>query len=171
MASWNSIRMSWLVILPVLPPRTIVSDWVGTLAAIFESACSSPRAVVRVRKPEASCMAAAGQSRQWARRQRHLAVRRTCVLSQSGLRRRSGRSVSGADESGGYATAGVVGWPVAVTQTSRLETVSALRSMNSLRGSTWSPISVVNIRSASVPSSAWTCNSVRLLGSMVVSHN
>src|SRR5207247_4480587 len=37
-----------------------------------------------------------------------------------------------------------------VRQTSRFFTSSALSSMNLRRGSTWSPISVVNIRSASV---------------------
>ena len=47
---------------------------------------------------------------------------------------------------------------------SRFFTSSALSSMNLRRGSTWSPISVVNIRSAAGWSSALTCSSVRLVG-------
>ncbi len=50
------------------------------------------------------------------------------------------------------------------SQMSRFLTSSALSSMNFRRGSTWSPISVVNIWSASVWSSARTCSSVRFVG-------
>lgn len=43
-----------------------------------------------------------------------------------------------------------------VNQTSRLATDKAFASINSRRGSTWSPIRVVNIRSAAMPSSTVT---------------
>src|SRR5690606_14331034 len=55
--------------------------------------------------------------------------------------------------------------------TSRLDTASALRSMNSRRGSTWSPIRVLKIWSAPMASSMVTCNIRRFSGSMVVSHS
>jgi hypothetical protein len=47
-------------------------------------------------------------------------------------------------------------WTLAVDQTSRLRTLSAYSSMNLRRGSTWSPIKIVNIRSASTKSSSVT---------------
>ena len=56
-------------------------------------------------------------------------------------------------------------------QTSRFATVSALRSMKSRRGSTWSPISVVKISSAATASSIRTCISRRVCGLTVVSHS
>src|SRR5437763_858672 len=51
---------------------------------------------------------------------------------------------------------------------SRFVASSACRSMNSRRGSTASPMSVVNMSSASAMSSACTSSSVRFAGSMVV---
>src|SRR4029434_10655924 len=52
--------------------------------------------------------------------------------------------------------------------TSRFLTSSALSSMNLRRGSTWSPISVVNIRSATGRSCALHWSRVRFWGSIVV---
>src|SRR3981081_4139284 len=54
---------------------------------------------------------------------------------------------------------------------SKLETCSAFFSMNSRRGSTASPIRVVNISSAATTSSMRTCISRRGSRLMVVSHN
>lgn len=56
-------------------------------------------------------------------------------------------------------------------QKSRFSTLSALAWMNSRRGSTTSPMSLVNRSSASAMSSTRTCSSVRASGSRVVSHN
>jgi Protein of unknown function (DUF1194) len=60
---------------------------------------------------------------------------------------------------------------VASPQTSRFATFSALPTMNSRRGSTTSPISVLNTCAASSMSPTFTCNSVRTDGSSVVFHN
>jgi hypothetical protein len=57
------------------------------------------------------------------------------------------------------------------TQISRFFTVSAWSSMNLRRGSTSSPMSVENMRSASTPSSTRTCSSVRVSGFIVVSQS
>ena len=43
--------------------------------------------------------------------------------------------------------------------------------MNARRGSTWSPISIENTRSAEAASSIVTCTSVRVAGSIVVSRS
>jgi len=56
-------------------------------------------------------------------------------------------------------------------QTSRLRTPRALLSMKARRGSTRSPIRVVNISSAAIASSICVLSSRRERGSMVVSHN
>ena len=56
-------------------------------------------------------------------------------------------------------------------QISRFETCSAFFSMNSRRGSTASPISVVKMSSAATASSMRTCNRRLVSGLMVVSHN
>ena len=55
--------------------------------------------------------------------------------------------------------------------TSKLATFSAFSSINTRRGSTWSPIRVVNIWSAAIASSIVTTNMRRTSGSMVVSHS
>src|SRR4029079_3716853 len=55
-------------------------------------------------------------------------------------------------------------------QTSRVAT-RAFSSMNSRRGSTLSPISIVNRRSAAAASSIVTCASVRVVGSIVVARS
>lgn len=55
--------------------------------------------------------------------------------------------------------------------TSRFATFSALPTMNSRRGSTTSPISVLNTCAASSMSPTFTCSSVRTAGSSVVFHN
>jgi len=55
--------------------------------------------------------------------------------------------------------------------TSRLATLSALPTMKSRRGSTTSPISVLNTCAASSMSPTFTCSSVRTDGSSVVFHN
>lgn len=57
------------------------------------------------------------------------------------------------------------------SQKSRFSTLSAFCWMNSRRGSTTSPISLVNKSSASATSSTFTLRSVRASGSNVVSHN
>ena len=56
-------------------------------------------------------------------------------------------------------------------QTSMFAARSALVSMKSRRGSTSSPISIVNTRSASIASSICTCSRRRTAGSIVVSHS
>ena len=56
-------------------------------------------------------------------------------------------------------------------QTSMFATRSALPSMKLRRGSTSSPISIVNTRSASIASSSWTRRSLRTAGSIVVSQS
>src|ERR1700722_19302174 len=56
-------------------------------------------------------------------------------------------------------------------QMSRFDTCSAFFSMNSRRGSTASPISVVKISSAATASSMRTCSSRRVSGLMVVSQS
>ena len=56
-------------------------------------------------------------------------------------------------------------------QMSRFSTVSAFFSMNSRRGSTWSPISVVNTSSALTASSILTCIRRRVSGLTVVSQS
>jgi len=61
--------------------------------------------------------------------------------------------------------------PYSTIYTSRFATDSACFSINSRRGSTWSPISVVKISSAATTSSIFTCNRRRVLESIVVSHN
>jgi hypothetical protein len=55
--------------------------------------------------------------------------------------------------------------------TSRFDTFNAFFSMNSRRGSTASPISVVNISSAATASSMRTCRTRRVSGLMVVSQS
>jgi Zn finger protein HypA/HybF involved in hydrogenase expression len=57
------------------------------------------------------------------------------------------------------------------TYTSRFRTPSAFDSMNARRGSTSSPISLVKISSAAMPSSICTLSRRRALVSMVVSHS
>ena len=57
------------------------------------------------------------------------------------------------------------------SQISILPARRAFASMNSRRGSTSSPISIVNTRSASIASSICTRNNLRTVGSIVVSHN
>src|SRR5690606_13410666 len=56
-------------------------------------------------------------------------------------------------------------------QMSRLDTLSALSSMNSRRGSTTSPIRVLKIWSAATASSIRTCSRRRVSGLTVVSHS
>jgi hypothetical protein len=63
------------------------------------------------------------------------------------------------------------GVEAAMDQTSMLPARSALVSMKSRRGSTSSPISMVNTRSASMASSICTRSRRRTAGSMVVSHS
>src|SRR5687767_1670387 len=55
--------------------------------------------------------------------------------------------------------------------TSRFRTPSALDSMKARRGSTSSPINLVKISSAAMPSSIWTLSRRRVAGSMVVSQS
>src|SRR5581483_7981073 len=55
--------------------------------------------------------------------------------------------------------------------TSRKRTSFAFCSMNSRRGSTWSPISIEKTWSAAAASSTSTCSSMRRAGSIVVSHS
>ena len=55
-------------------------------------------------------------------------------------------------------------YPQLVVYTSKLRTSSACFSMNSRRGSTWSPIRVRKMSSAPETSSIFTCNSVRFVG-------
>ena len=69
----------------------------------------------------------------------------------------------------GDARAIAAGGRLRLRQTSRFWTLSAFSSMNSRRGSTSSPISVVITTSASTASSILTWSSVRLCGCMVVS--
>src|ERR1043165_324006 len=57
------------------------------------------------------------------------------------------------------------------TYTSKLRTFSALSSMNRFRGSTSSPMSLLNISSASMASVKSMRSSLRLAGFMVVSNN
>lgn len=58
-----------------------------------------------------------------------------------------------------------------INYTSRLDTYTAFSSINFLRGSTCSPISVVRVRSASTASSRVTCIIMRVSGFMVVSQS
>lgn len=57
------------------------------------------------------------------------------------------------------------------TTTSKFLTYIAFCSINSRRGSTFSPISIWNTREASAASPIVTCKSVRVSGFIVVSHN
>ncbi len=59
--------------------------------------------------------------------------------------------------------------PPGVPHTSRFATARAFSSMNSRLGSTWSPISLEKMRSATAASSSVTCASMRVAGDMVVS--
>ena len=72
---------------------------------------------------------------------------------------------------GSYVNREIRHMEMAQCQISRFSTSSAFRSMNSLRGSTWSPMSVVKISSAATASSMVTCNSLRTSGSIVVSQS
>src|SRR3712207_6660231 len=83
---------------------------------------------------------------------------------------RAGLDVSASDDVSGHAFSPPGrSWGGRWDQTSRLVTRRALSSMNSRRGSTWSPMSIEKMRSASAASSTFTRASVRVDGFIVVS--
>lgn len=98
---------------------------------------------------------------------------RTAAVRTSGARALGGDAAArrtGTDIRSGPRPAPGRGGPARL-QVSRFSTFSAFCWMNSRRGSTTSPMSLVKMSSASARSSTFTCRRVRASGSSVVSHS